>query len=1127
MTADAQAEGGDAEALPSQPVVAPQRDEGAQAVRLAAAEPGREGVLYLARGEARAERLERTLAGLFPALRIIRLPAWDCLPYDRSPPSRETMGRRIAAVAALAERGDEPLIVIASAEAALQRLPPHQAALAGRLTLSEGEALDPSGLAATLDRFGYAFHERVDEPGEAVIRGEVVDLFPPALERPCRIEHADGRIIAIHLYDPATQRSIGAVERVEIGPASELIFDSEGCEGSPARFVGAEHWLPLFYPALETVFDLVPRAALAIEPEVEERAIAFREQIEEAHDARRAFRRAETGEERRREPLAPNRLYLDDAEWQAGLAGRTLLSLSDPGDIAPVPRFAQARSPADAFRNFVQQRLDAGGRVLLAASADGMRRRLLRLLRRSAQQVPAVADWAEAQALPEGGLATIAAAIEEGFETGGLTFVAAADVVGPEAALQGEGRDAALPIGDAELRLGDAVIHEEHGVGVLAGLDTVVENDIPGDCLRLEYQGGARLLVPIEEIERVWRYGSEASGVTLDRLGSDSWNRRRQEVDAQIAETARALVATTRQRAAAIAPKIVPPTRPFAQFVRRFPYIPTADQARAVDETLADLAAGSPMERLICGDVGYGKTEVALRAAAAAALAGRQVAVVAPTTVLARQHLQTFRRRFAGLGVEIAGLSRLTPAAEARRVREGLAEGSIAVVIGTHAVTARSVRFKDLALLIVDEEQRFGARQKRAMRKLGSGVHQLTMTATPIPRTLQTALVGLRALSLIATPPARRAPVRTFVLPLDKPVIREALLRERRRGGQSFVVCPRIADLPAAAAMLHELAPDLEVREAHGRMEPEALDEAMLGFADGDGDVLLTTNIIETGLDVPAANTMIVLRPDRFGLAQLHQLRGRVGRGHRRAVLYLMTEPGQRLAAATAQRLQALAAAEQLGAGFAISARDLDLRGAGDLTGEAQAGHMKLIGVELYQHLLDRALVLARGERPAEDWQPVLRLGVEARLPEDYVPEPEMRIGLYRRLHRLGGGEIDDFAEEIEDRFGPAPSAVGNALAVARLREQCRALGIAVLEAGPQAVAAAFRDLPAARAGAERAADALEHPVHWHGERLIFQRPGPDGETRLAACRDLLQALAAAVATAVADSSQQAPRAAE
>jgi transcription-repair coupling factor (superfamily II helicase) len=543
----------------------------------------------------------------------------------------------------------------------------------------------------------------------------------------------------------------------------------------------------------------------------------------------------------------------------------------------------------------------------------------------------------------------------------------------------------------------------------------------------------------------------------------------------------------------------------YDEFAAGFPYEETEDQQASIDASLSDLASGRPMDRLICGDVGFGKTEVALRAAAAAALAGTQVAVAAPTTVLARQHAKTFAERFAGLGIETAQLSRLATPEEAKRAKAGIADGSVRIAIGTHALAGKGVRFKELGLLVIDEEQRFGTAAKAKLRALGKDVHVLTMTATPIPRTLQLALVGLQELSVIATPPVRRQPVRTFVIPFDPATVREALRRERRRGGQSFVVTSRIEDIEPLAERLRELVPELDLVVAHGKLPAAELDRVMVDFAAGLGDVLLSTNIIETGLDVPAANTMIVWRPDRFGLAQLHQLRGRVGRGRVRAACYLMLDPAVEIAKATAARLRNLETLDRLGAGFAISARDLDMRGAGDLLGPDQAGHVKLIGLELYQDLLARALSVARGETPPDDWRPELQLGLAGFIPEDYVPEDELRISLYRQIAASDTrAALEGLGAEIEDRFGQPPEPVRQLLALAWLRRRARTLGILRLDAGPQAAAVTFRGgfperLDDAR-GAER-----------RGDRLIMRRENATPEERLETVEALLDAVEEAI----------------
>jgi transcription-repair coupling factor (superfamily II helicase) len=622
-------------------------------------------------------------------------------------------------------------------------------------------------------------------------------------------------------------------------------------------------------------------------------------------------------------------------------------------------------------------------------------------------------------------------------------------------------------------------------------------------------------MLPVAEIGRLWRYGAEGDAVKLDRLDSDAWPLRRAEIEEELKRAAGRLVELAAERDQASAVRIIPPDRDYERFIAGFPHEPTPDQAAAISEVLGDLASGRPMNRLVCGDVGFGKTEVALRAAAATVLSGHQVAVVAPTTVLARQHAETFRRRFRPLGVEVAHLSRLVSATESRRVREGLASGAIRIVVGTHALAAKAVQFQNAGLFVLDEEQRFGAKEKAKLKALAGRGHLLTLTATPIPRTLQAALIGVQDLSVVASPPFLRESIRTVLAPLDEGGVRVALLREHRRRGQSFFVCPRIEDIEPMAARLRKIAPELDVRIAHAKLPAAEVDEVMVRFADGDGDVLLATNIIESGLDVPNANTMFIWRPDRFGLAQLHQLRGRVGRGRRRGTAYLLVEADQKLTPATEKRLRTLESCDKLGAGFDLSARDLDVRGAGDLFGEAQAGHVKLIGVSLYQHMLERAVAVARGEPAADDWRPDIRIGLSGRIPADYVPEPELRINLYARLERLGSSdEIAEFEEEVVDRFGPPPEELRSLFALARMRARCNALCIAQLEAGPKAIAVEFRSEPPS--GLREALGKAASGLSWTNGRLLDAGSSEDPGERARLAERLLSRLERVASTASA-----------
>ncbi|MFH5944690.1 DEAD/DEAH box helicase [Roseomonas xinghualingensis] len=1077
--------------------------EGRLAARLLelAAEAG--GAIHVARSEARASRLAQAARALAPELPVAFLPAWDCLPYDRTSPSRQIMGQRMAVLHGLVTREGKPWLVIASLDAATLRLPPPETY--AELEFRIGQPLDTETVERRLERLGYILDERVDEPGEAALRGSVLDLYPAGeADLPCRIEHEEGRITSIRRYDPLTQRSLEEVESVTLGPASEVVWPEDSEE---THTQGVEHTLADLHPALVTLFSLLPKAPVVLDPEVEE---LLPQRVADVADAYRSRFALAAPQEGQRQASEPARLYLDEKAWSEALAGHPVTRLEEPPEEPEglIPRFVNEREPEEAFLRFLEEQLAAGRRVALSGRTRQRTRAMLRLVRQRLELEPRqFSGWAALRASPPGSFGVMDGLLEAGFTAGDAVVVAPNDIRPAPARAQGPERERMLDLAGPGLQPGDAVVHLDHGLGALRCVEAVTVGDATLDCLRLEYAGGAMQLVPLEEMDRIWRYGAEAASVTLDRLGTEAWPKRRAEVQAQVAETAKVLVRMAQEAERRTAPALKARGSAYDRFAARFPYALTQDQAEAIDAVLADLASGRPMNRLVCGDVGFGKTEVALRAAAVAALAGKQVALLAPTTVLVRQHLNTFRRRFAGMRlggkpIRIEQLSRLSSAAEAKSVKAGLADGSVRIVIGTQALAGKGVRFSDLGLVVIDEEQRFGTRQKEMIRRLGADVHVLAMTATPIPRTLQAALLGLEDLSVIATPPGRRQPIHTAHVPLDDAVLRQALAREHRRGGQSFVVCSRIEDLPGMRARINALLPELEIIEAHGDLPAEEVDTALVRFAEGKGDVLLSTNIVETGLDVPRANTMLVWRADRFGLGQLHQLRGRVGRGRVRGSIILLTDPEAPPSPLTLKRLKTLEALDRIGAGFAISARDMDLRGAGDLLGESQAGHMKLIGMELYQHLIEGALHVARGEKPSEEWTPVLAIGVSAGFPRDYVEEEALRVELHARLaailRRGDAVALGDFAEELADRFGPPPEPAANLLALARLRVQCHRLGIAKLEVGPNAAAATFRGKP----------PAAEAPLELRGERILLPKASQDVAGLLATATELLNRLA-------------------
>jgi transcription-repair coupling factor (superfamily II helicase) len=984
--------------------------------------------LFLARDEVRGAAIARAAAEGAGDTLVLLLPASDALPGDAAPASPAVAGQRTATLRRLAEgvADDRKIILVSSAEAAGRLLPPPQV-FAGRPPLLRvGEELDLEPFRTQAVELGYVEDDRVDEPGEVAVRGSVIDLYPGDLAEPVRVEVTDGRIVGIRGYDPLTQLTSADLECVEVGTVSE-----------PDARDGV------------TLLDHLPGAVFAAERGVDRRRRRF---LALAADAARR---------------APQRALADicsDERWQEALAGRTWLNLAEGRGEAP-PRFIEKRAPEREFVRFARSLGEDRTLVLLGSLRDlrFLTRRIERALKRPIEQVE---SWAGVLAAPSGRLLSLAMAVPRGFAYGNLVGISAADLIGSRAEQEASNSTtgAVQAFAAPEIRLGDVVVHEDFGLGVVTGLTELPEDG--GDAIVLRFAGDNRRLVPTGDAGRLWRYGSEEEAVTLDKLDGSSWEKRRGEVLASVAETARGLIALADERMKLTAPVLEPDAARYEQLSASFPHTETADQLKAISAIREDLTSGRPMDRLVVGDVGFGKTEVALRAAAMAVFAGKQVALAAPTTVLARQHLETFRDRFAELGVEVAMLSRLVTAADKARVLAGIADGSIGVVVGTGAVAGKGAAYKDLGLVIIDEEQRFGTKDKDKLRGLGAP-HALALTATPIPRTLQSALVGLQPMSVLATPPARRQPIRTEVGTYDPQLLRTALLRERSRGGQSFVVVPRIEDMAPLADELRELVPELGIAEAHGKLPAAEIDEAMVGFASGQGDVLLATNIIEAGLDVPRANTMVVVNADRFGLAQLHQLRGRVGRGARRGQILLMTGKDKEMAPKTLARLNTLAAFDRLGAGFAISARDLDLRGAGDLLGEEQSGHLKLIGIDLYQHLLGQALREARGEA-VDMAEPELKLGMAGRLPPDWIPEEDVRLALYLRLARLADeGALDAFEAELSDRFGELPEEAAALLALARIRLLAKTAGLTRIDAGPAAVAFTPREAGEPPAGIE------------------------------------------------------------
>ncbi len=1128
-------------------------------------------ILHVARDAERMRFLAEAISFFNPDLELATFPAWDCIPYDRVSPNSAISGERVTTLSRLASSsgGDMPQVVLTTVNAVLQRVPTRKSMERTYIQGVAGKPIDRDELIGFLGQNGYVRSGTVREPGEFAVRGGIIDIYPTGADEPYRLDLFGDQLEAVRLFDPLTQVTTQRIAEFVLRPTGEVRLD----ENSIGRFrnkyremfgtvtkidplyesvsaghrhIGMEHWLPLFYDGMETLFDYLPDAVLTMDGLVDEAVSSRIEMIEEQFAARRNHKSNAAGAPYN--AISPDLLYLSASEWQAqtslkakaifGSFGATSVKanrLEVGGNAGRNFALERTKEGTDLFgvaHEYAVAQIKKGMRVVVTCFSEGSRDRFRSLMdQHEWGQVALVSSWDEAQKLPANVTALALLPLEQGYVGAGMTVITEQDVLGDRLIRKSRWprRNELFLTEISSLGIGDYVVHIDHGIGRFEGLQTLDVSGAPHDCVWLAYAGSDRLFVPVENIEVLSRYGSSDAVVNLDRLGGSGWQARKARLKGRIRDMADQLIKVAASRVERRAPVLVPPPGDYEKFCARFPFDLTPDQQVAIEDVVESLGAGRPADRLICGDVGFGKTEVALRAAFIAAMSGQQVAVVVPTTLLSRQHFETFRQRCEGYPIRIAQLSRMVTPKEATVVREEMAKGLIDIVIGTHALLAEKIKFKELGLVIVDEEQHFGVVHKERLKKLRSDVHVLTMTATPIPRTLQLAMTGLRDLSLIATPPVDRLAVRTFILPFDEVTLREAILREKFRGGQTFFVCPRIRDMPEVELFLKEYVPEVRFATAHGQMSAKDLDRVMQSFYDGKFDVLLSTNIVESGLDIPSANTMIIHRADRFGLAQLYQLRGRIGRSKVRAYAYLTVLPGRVPSAAAEKRLRVMETLDELGAGFSLASHDLDIRGAGNLLGEEQTGHIREVGLELYQELLEEAVAVA-GRDPGENlsadkWSPQIGLGAAVLIPESYVADLDARLGLYRRVAQLETAvEINEFAAEIVDRFGPYPDEVRHLLDVVTIKGLCRKAGIEQVDAGPRGCTIKFRgdrfsnpaglvDLIESQSGTAKL-----RPDH----TLVFKRNWDDQDTRLSGVRLLISEIAAIATQSAAPASSTA-----
>lgn len=1043
--------------------------------------------LVIAADTARAQQLEVELkffTRAHPDLPVIALADWETLPYDVMSPHQDIISERLNTLYRLPrlKRG----ILIVPISTLLQRLMPTHYLLGNSLMAKIGQQLDLDEMRLNLEQAGYHAVDTVYEHGEFAVRGALIDIFPMGSQLPYRIDLFDNEIETLRTFDPETQRTIDKVDAINLLPAKEFPLNRSGIALFKQQWhqqfdvnhkacsiyqdisdgispPGIEYYLPLFFDKLSTLFDYLPsNTQVFAAGNIEQSAENFWQELLRRYESRRV--------DPTRPILPPRDIFLAVDELFALLKplNRVFISVepvaSQQGhtnffsDAPPnLPVNAQSENPLAALEAFL---LDYRGRVLFCAESAGRRETLTELLGRIRIQPHTVESWQEFLDSDRRICISIAP-LNQGLllQEPALAIIAESQLFG-ERIHQQRRRKQTQANADAviknltELSLGAAIVHIDHGVGRYRGLETITVDGQTNEFLTLEYADQAKLYVPVTSLHLISRYsGAESDLAPLHRLGSEAWQKAKRKTAEQIRDTAAELLEVYAKRAARKGYAFPDPAAAYELFAASFPYEETPDQARAIEAVLADMLSKKPMDRLVCGDVGFGKTEVAMRAAFIAAHAGKQVAILAPTTLLVHQHYESLKDRFADWPITIEVLSRFRSTKEVNAVLERLAEGKVDIVVGTHKLLQPSVKFADLGLLIIDEEHRFGVRQKDQMKAMRAEIDILTLTATPIPRTLNMSMAGIRDLSIIATPPARRLSVKTFVRPYDAPTIKEAILREILRGGQVYYLHNEVSSIEKTARDIQELVPEARVAIGHGQMRERELEQVMQDFYHKRFNILVCSTIIETGIDIPNANTILIERADKFGLAQLHQLRGRVGRSHHQAYAYLLTPDSRSISDDGAKRLEALSAAEHLGAGFTLATYDMEIRGAGELLGDEQSGQIQTVGFSLYMDMLDRAVKMIRQGKQADIEQSLketldINLRIPALIPQDYLPDVHSRLVMYKRLASADGEDaLRDIQVELIDRFGLLPEPTKNLMRVTQLKIQAQAIGISKIEA--------------------------------------------------------------------------------
>ena len=1048
-------------------------------------------ILIILRDDTRLSRFSNSLKIINNDLNILEFPAWDCLPFDRNSPNQKLIGKRVNTLFNLINLDNSKTIILTTIGSVIQKIPPKSFIINSSLKIEIGKKISQQQLILFFESNGYMRSNTVREDTEYSVRGSIVDVYPPGDEFPIRIDFFGDEIETIRTFDPLNQLSLNNVKEVKFYPGNELILNEKSINLFRRRyrenfsnqnfdeysyqqisekniFNGMEHLLPLFHDELVSIFDYLDDCSIVFDKDFQ---LTLESKLEDIQDFYNSRKENNNSKSIGYNLLPSNQLYFNFDDLISFFKTRKIIELNsntNPLEVnnnyfninaKPGINFSSSRVKGENPIKELINLLKVHRKILITCNSKSSLDRIVKLINYSdenALRIPIISNPLNS----EFNFSCMVYPLEKGFKLNDKLFVTEEDLFGVKFGRPPpKSKKADEFLRDiTSLSTGDFLVHVEHGIGRYEGLETLQSSDVERDCLKLIYSGGDKLYLPVENIELISRYGS-GSDANLDKLGSSNWQARKANAKKRIKEIADQLIKIAAIRKTSKVKPLDFSDDEYGRFCSRFPYSPTEDQLIAIQDVENDLKSGKLMDRLICGDVGYGKTEVALRASFMASMSGFQVALIAPTTLLVKQHVESFKERFKGFPIKINELSRFIKPKQGKIVKDEIQSGETQIIIGTHSLLSKKIKFNNLSLIIIDEEQHFGVSQKEYLKSLRGTIHVLTLTATPIPRTLQMSLTGVRSMSLITTPPVDRLSVRTFVSTWDGVTIKDAVKREIHRGGVTFCVVPRIKDLPRLYDMIKSLMPEIKIATAHGKMKVEDIDESMISFSEGKVNVLLSTNIIESGLDIPSANTLIIYGSDKFGLSQLYQMRGRVGRGRVRAYAYLTTAENTLISSDARKRLEVMQTLDNLGAGFSLASYDMDIRGAGNLLGEEQSGHIKEVGIELYQSLLKSAVEIETigSAQDNIEWSPQIQIGVTSKIPENYINDISVRLSIYRRLAYLKTDEeIEDFKFELNDRFGLIPKEVDALLETIKIKQLCKISNINKVDVGNNGITLCF-----------------------------------------------------------------------